>query len=307
MTQLVGIIAPVFALILLGAVAGWRRLIEPAGFRGINDIVFFAGLPCLLFLAVTDAPPLRLADVAGAFLSACILLFAAMVVLARTGWGVGLARASIFGINSVFGNTVMLGIPVVSAAYGTEGLVDLLAIVAFHSAVLLPMASALIEADAAAGRSAFRVMWGVVPGALRNPIVVSILLAFAWREGGVALPEAVHRFLALVAPAGPPLALFCLGGSLPRPQGLSGLREMAFATIAKLAVLPVLAGGVAYLVGVEGIAFKVVVLTAGLPTGANAFLLARRSEMLAEASAGTVLASTALSVVTLSVLLQWLG
>lgn len=309
MSQLFGIIAPVFALIGLGALVNGRRLIEPAAFRGINDIVFFAALPALLFLSVVDAPPLRLADVAGAFLGACLILFAVMVTIARVGLRSRLARAAVFGINCVFGNTIMLGIPVVSAAYGPAGLANLLAIIAFHSAVLLPVASMLIQADTGAttGRGLLVVARSALPAIFRNPVVVSILIAFAWRLGGLELPVAMHRLLALIGPAGPPLALFCLGASLPRPKAWSDLRDVAFASLAKLAILPVLAGTLAWLIGVDGLAFKVVVLTAALPTGANAFLLARRSDMMAEASAGTILASTALSLVTLTALLQWLG
>ncbi len=307
MTQLFGIIAPVFALILMGAVANRRRLIAPAGFRGINDLVFFAGLPALLFVSVVDAPPLRLADVAGSFLAAAILLFALAVLIGRTALRLSLARSSVFSLNCVFGNTVMLGIPVVGAAYGAAGLANLLAIIAFHSAVLLPLASLLIESDSAHGRTPVQVVRSVVPATFRNPIVVSILLAFGWRATGLDLPVPLHRLLLMVAPAGPPLALFCLGASLPRLSGLTGLREMVCATAAKLLLLPSLAGCIAWALGVDGLAFKVVVLTAGLPTGANAFLLARRSEMMAEASAGTVVTSTALSLVTLTVLLRWLG
>ena len=47
----------------------------------------------------------------------------------------------------------------------------------------------------------------------------------------------------------------------------------------------------------------VAVLTAAMPTGANAFLLAFRNDELVEVSAGTVLVSTILSVVTISLVL----
>ena len=50
----------------------------------------------------------------------------------------------------------------------------------------------------------------------------------------------------------------------------------------------------------------VAVLTAGMPTGANAFLLARRAGTLIEASAGTVVVATVASVLTLFGLLVWL-
>jgi len=47
-------------------------------------------------------------------------------------------------------------------------------------------------------------------------------------------------------------------------------------------------------------------MASAMPTGANAFLLARRFATMAEASASTVVVSTAASVVTLTVLLAWL-
>ena len=46
-------------------------------------------------------------------------------------------------------------------------------------------------------------------------------------------------------------------------------------------------------------------LTAALPTGANAYLLAQRYRIEADRSGATVLVTTALSVLTLSALLAW--
>lgn len=94
---------------------------------------------------------------------------------------------------------------------------------------------------------------------------------------------------------------------MPKPAGWADVREVAWGGLLKLFVMPALVAGIAYLVGSTGLAFKVVVLASAMPTGANAFLLARRFATMAEASASTVVASTAVSVVTLAVLLGWLG
>jgi predicted permease len=143
-------------------------------------------------------------------------------------------------------------------------------------------------------------------GVLRNPVVVAILLAFAWRATGLAMPDPVHRFLGLIGAAGPPLALFCLGATLPRPSGWSDLREVSLAALLKLLAMPALVALLAHLAGVHGVAFSVVVVASALPTGANAFLLSRQFQTMMESSATTVVVSTALSVITLTVLLGWL-
>jgi malonate transporter len=307
---LFGIIAPVFALILMGAAAVRPRLLEMVAVRGMSDFVFYAAMPCLLFGSVAGAPPLRLADVAASFLAGAMLLFAAAAIMARTALHAQLAQASVFALNCVFGNTVMLGIPVIDAAYGRDGVANLLAVIAFHSGVLLPMATILIEADpvshGGSGRGPLGVLRASLPGLLRNPVVVSIVLAFVWRATGLSIPGPVQRLLGLLGAAGPPLALFCLGATLPRPTGWSDLREVSLAALLKLVVMPALVAGFAHLAGVTGVAFAVVVMASALPTGANAFLLARRFATMAEASASTVVISTALSVVTLTVLLSWL-
>jgi malonate transporter len=304
--QVFGVIAPVFALIVLGAAAVRLRWLDVAAVRGMSDFVFFLALPALLFASVVSAPALRLVDVAGSFLLGALVLFGAALWLARRLFGARLADAAVFALDCVYGNTVMLGIPVIAAAYGAEGVAYLMAVIAFHSAVLLPLATILIEADAAAGRRPLAVLGATVPGLLRNPVVVAILLAFVWRATGVGLPDAAMRFLKLLGDAGPPLALFCLGATLPRPRGVGALKDVALAAVLKLVAMPVLVGVLAHLAGVTGVAFAVVVLAAGLPTGANAFLLARRFGTLMEASASTVVVSTVAAVGTLTLLLGWL-
>ena len=311
MTILFGIVAPVFALIVIGAAAVRLRLLEMVAVRGMSDFVFYAAMPSLLFGSVAGAPPLRLVDVAGSFLAGAMLLFAAAVIVARTILGAQLAQASVFALNCEFGNTVMLGIPVIDAAYGRPGVAYLLAVIAFHSGILLPLATILIEADplshgGTAGRGPIAVLRAALPGLARNPVVVSIVLAFLWRATGLPIPAPLQRLLGLLGAAGPPLALFCLGATLPRPRGWSDLREVSAAGLFKLALMPVVVAVIARAIGVTGVAFAVVVMASAMPTGANAFLLARRFATMAEASASTVVISTALSVVTLTLLLAWL-
>jgi predicted permease len=307
MAVLLGIIGPVFALILMGAGAMRVKFLDLPALKGMTDFVFYAAMPGLLFLSIGGAPPLRLADVAASFLAGALLLFALAVFLGRYVLKVRLAAASVFALNSVFGNTVMLGIPIVDAAYGREGVANLLAVIAFHSAFLLPLATILIEADTGTGRGPLGVLRAAVPGMVRNPVIVTMVLALTWRLTGWVIPGPVQRLLGLLGSAGPPLALFCLGASLPKPAGWSDLKEVLLGGALKLFVMPALVAVLAHVAGVTGLAYKVVVIASAMPTGANAFMLARRFATMAESSASTVVASTAVSVVTLSFLLAWLG
>jgi hypothetical protein len=58
-----------------------------------------------------------------------------------------------------------------------------------------------------------------------------------------------------------------------------------------------------YVVGLPPLAAAVAILTAACPSGANVFIMARQYDLYLGRSASAVLISTALSVVTLSLLL----
>lgn len=304
---LFSIIAPVFGLIVMGAVSTRRRWLDTHVIKGMNDFTFFAAMPALLFRSVVEAPPLKLIAIAGPFLAAAVILFVVALLLSRWLFKGRLAESGIAGLDSIYGNTVMMGIPVVDALYGAPGVANLLAIIAVHSAVLLPLGTVVIEADSGTGRSMLQVVRASLAGTARNPIVMAIVLAFLWRATGLGLAAPLDRLMEMLGRAGPPLALFCLGATLPKPQGMTGFGEVVMSSAMKLLALPALVALLAHLAGVEGVAFNVVVLAAAMPTGANAFLLARRYEVRMEVSATTVAVSTALSVVTLTVLLAWLG
>lgn len=287
MSDLFSIIAPVFALIVLGRAAVYFRLLDAPGLRGVNDFVFFLALPCLLFRSIVKAPRFDVLDIAASYFAGCLLIYVAAMVLARLLLGARLSNAAMIGLNASYGNTVMMGIPIVAALFGTPALWYLLGIVSLQSAIMLPLTTILVEAGQH-GFTGFRpIARATVKGLVRNPVIVSIAIAIIWRLLSVPVPAAFDQLLAMLGAAGPPLALFCLGASLP-PVRLSGMiGEPLLSSVLKLVCLPAVVWAVSRASGMTGQALAVAVLTAGMPTGANAFLLARRAGALIEASAST--------------------
>jgi malonate transporter len=196
-----------------------------------------------------------------------------------------------------------IALPIVSTAFGAPGLVLLLPIIALHSGVLLPLAAVLIEWGGRHGNSA--VIGNTLKGVLRNPIVLSIALGFLWHAGRLPMAVPAHALFRLLAQAAPALALFCVGASLP--QAASGYnREAALAAVCKLAALPAVIGMAAFAAGLSGLPVKVALVAAVMPTGANAFLVARRAPGFADASARTVVITLFAALPILSGLLSCL-
>lgn len=312
MAMLLTVIVPVFAVIVMGRLAVLRRFIDPAAVRGMSDLVFYVAMPCLLFDSIVRAEELRVADSTAMFLAMSLAVYALGMALAIGLLRQDFAPAAVTGLNSAFGNAVMMGIPIVVAAFGAEALPPLLGIITIHSVIILPLATTLIEFGGVASKHGGRggpgrVLRATAAGLSRNPVILVMLAAFVWRGFGVPMPDMLHGFLRLFGAAGPPLALFCLGASLPPlAAGAGVIREVLLACALRLAVSPALMLAAGWWLGMSGLAFKVAVLVSGMPTGANAFLLARRTETAMEASASTVVLATVLSVFSLSALLALL-
>ena len=307
MRVILEIVAPVFFVIVLGYGAARWRYVATAGFRGLNAFTFGIASPALLFLGGTTGPGGGGAAALAFFLGTA-LLYAGVLLGARLGARLPLAHAGMLALDSTFGNTVMMGIPLITAAFGPEALAVLLAILALHSMLLLGTATVVAEVALHAHAPWWRVLRATLLGVARNPIVMAVAAALAWRLLGLpAPPGAVRRTLELLGGAGPPVALFCLGGSLAGFDARAGWRETALVCALKLFAMPLLVWTMARWLALPPLETAVAVVTAALPTGANAFLLAQRYRMAADRSGATVLVGTLLSVVTLALLLGWFG
>lgn len=301
---LIEVVAPIFAIILAGWLTAARGWVGAGGFQGLNLFAFSLAAPALLFASGTAGHGGG-GGAALAFFLGCAALYAAVLWGARRG-GVPLADAGAMALNTTFGNTVMMGIPLILAAYGHEGLGVLLAILALHSAALLGTATVVAEVARSSGASARRVLANTLAGVLRNPVVMAVLLALLWSTLEWPVPAPARRTLELLGAAAPPVSLFCLGGSLAGFAARGLWARTGWTVALKLLALPLLVWGFCRLLGLGPLETAVAVTTAALPTGANAFLLAQRYAAGAEGSGAAVLVSTALSLVTLSALLAWL-
>jgi malonate transporter and related proteins len=298
---LLQVVAPIFAIIAAGYVAAARGFVDLAGFRGLNLFAFSFAAPALLFASGTAGHQGGGAAALGFFLGAGLLY--ALVLWGGRRSGMGLAASGMLALDVCFGNTVMMGIPLIVAGFGAPGLAILLSILALHSMVLLGAATVVAEIAQNQRAAPWPLLRNTLAGVARNPVVMAVLLAMLWSSLALPVPGAARRTLELLGAAAPPVALFCLGGSLHGFNARAAWKQTSVTVVLKLAVLPLLVWGITRLMGLSDMEVAVATLTAALPTGANAFLLARRYAVGTEASGASVLVSTLLSLVTLTALL----
>ncbi|MGG5817305.1 AEC family transporter [Falsiroseomonas sp. HW251] len=302
MAAIVEVVLPVFALIALGYAAARLKLVDDLALKGLAFFVFAFAAPALLFSGGTR-PHEPAGGAALVTLVAGVAVFLAMLAVGRRAMGLALPEAALFAFACVFGNTVMMGIPLIVAAYGQPGLPPLLAILGVQTVAIIGMATVAIEIGLAASAPIGRVLRATVTGVARNPVLVAVLLAMVWNATGLPVPGPLRRTLEMLGAASPPVALFCLGASLVGLSAASFWRETALIAAVKLVAMPAVAFALCRALGLTPVETAVAVTMAGLPTGANAFILARRYATGADRSGSAVVATTALSVLTLGAMI----
>lgn len=300
MPPLFDILAPILAVIMLGYGLARAGVITPAGEAGISNLVFFATTPALLFraMATTDLPGWREAGVLLAYFGPCLALYALWVAGATLWRGHGWARAGIGAMGACFGNTVLLGIPIVERGFGAAGLRILVLIVSIHSAMLFTLTTLLAEADRGRARKRDTVL-ATARSMARNVIVLSILGGASWRATGLGLWSSIDGALVLLGAATTPLALIAVGAGLAAFRFGAGVAQVGSLTVVKLALFPLLVWITARCgLGLDPMATTVATLAAALPVGTNVYVLARRYAVDESIVAGAILVSTLASAAT---------
>jgi predicted permease len=304
MAGIVEVVLPVFVLIALGYGAVRRGVVSDEALKGMTLFVFSLAAPALLFSGGTR-PHEGGGGAVVALLTGSVTVYALAVIGGRRFAGMSLAEAALFALACVFGNSVMMGVPIIVAAYGQAGVPPMLAILALQTVTLLGLATVMAEVGLNAAAPWRRVLGATVQGVLRNPVVLAVIAALVWSTFALPVPGVVRRILDLLGASAPPLALFCLGGGLVGVAARAAWRETAAVAVVKLLALPLLVWALAWALNLTPIETAVAVTIAAMPTGANAFILARRYETGADRSGSAVVVTTALSVLTLSALIGW--
>jgi malonate transporter len=305
------ILLPVFGLIFAGFACRRRGVLGPNSASELNRFVVWLALPALLFDTMARATWEQLYQPAFVvtFSVACAGIFALILVM-RLLNGRHLADASVDAIAASYPNTGYIGFPLGMIAFGQASLTPTTIATILVACVLFAGAIVLIEVGLQTERTPHKLGLKVLGSLARNPLIVSPIAGALFASLHVPLPPSAETFLKLLSGAASPCALVSLGLFLAekRPSE-SGTRGLAWLlTLVKLIVQPALTWWLAARVfRLSPALVEMAVVLAALPTGTGPFMLAEFYEREAHITSRTILLSTVGSVVTLSLLLLWMG
>ena len=306
MDALLTVSVPVFGLILCGYLAGYFGVLGTHSSEALNRFVYYFALPALLFIFVARAPLERILywPFLAAWGGSLVLSFGLTALLARLVYRDRLAVVGLRSMNASFANTGYMGIPLAITAFGEAAGLPAIIATAFMGIVLISLTIALIETDLSTKAGAGGIARDVGLALVKNPLVLSVAAGALVSAFGISIPLPLAKFFDLLSSAAGPCALFAIGLFISGQSVREGLHEAALITAIKLLVHPAIAWLLlATVFEVEPLWATVTILIAALPTGANCFVLAQRYNVFVAPTSATILLSTALSVVTVSLLL----
>ncbi|MGR3616964.1 MAG: AEC family transporter [Paracoccaceae bacterium] len=283
------IVAPVF--LLAGFGFGWIKLGFEYRLQFVTRLAVNVAVPCLIFVALmeTQIPRAELGRFAVAGFAGHFAIIGAMAVLVR----VARLDRQTFQAPMIFGNTGNLGLPLAMFAFGQAGLGYAVVMLGISTILSFSYGIYLV-----AGRGAFVRI-------LKEPLVWSTALGALFLWQGWQTPTFLTNTLKLAGQMAVPLMLLTLGVAVASLVADKILQAVALSVV-KLVICASIGWGIGELLALDPIAFGVLVLQLSTPVAVTSYLLAEKYGADGPAVAGLVMASTALSVISLPLLLALL-
>lgn len=310
LTGLLLIVLPVFLVVGLGFGAVRARLFPDAGVDALIAFATNIAVPALLFRSIyrLDLGTALNAGHLTAFYGGAALCFVGATLCSRLLWKRRPGESVAVGFSALFSNSVLLGLPIFERAFGLAAMEPVFALIAFHAPFCYLLGIMTMEVSRRDGLPLSVALRRSGRAMFRNGLMVGIALGFACNVGGVPLPEPVSATVDMLATAALPVALFGLGGVLTRYRMRAEVGEAAMVSAFSLVVHPALAYVMAvHVFALEEQFVRAAVLIAAMPPGVNGYIFAAMYDRAVGTAASTVLLATALSVVTVTLWLAFLG
>lgn len=298
-------------ILLLGAGAGLVRwgFLAPGFTDQLNKLVYWVALPALIIERVSGAEVAGgvLPRLCGAFFSATLCAVLIAFVVARVA-RLPRVDGGTFVQAAFRGNLAFVAIPILVYAFSgyDEALrTDLvaLAVLVFAPTMLLYNVVSVAALQLTDGGSVAAGGKLLLRRLLTNPLIMASILALLlfWTTG--PLPTIPARTLDALASLAVPGALLCIGGGLVTARIRGNVSGIVYASVIKVAVLPLLAYGATRLFGLEGAHAVIVLVLAAAPTAAASYVLATQMGGNAGLASGAIALSTLLSPLSFFVIL----
>lgn len=310
MLNMIAVIGPLFAVILIGVGASFSPKVYSTE-SALSTFVLYFALPAFLFSAVASAPiehgvPWEFVLIA---FGVPAVISVATFALAHLMRGQVRTLAAPLSMAASYGNVGYLGVPITLSVLGPEAGLPAAIGQLVHNVMFMlgyPLLRSLFirSADAVSARQ--QVWAAVKKSLLLNPITISIVASVVLALLDVDLPSAISETVELFSQTAVPLAMFAVGLTLPSSlrslnRGTVPRTALLLTNIVKLFILPALTVVTITLFApdLDRTWFIGLVVMAAMPTSTTAYVLSQAEDADPRIVSSTIATSTTIALITI--------
>lgn len=269
--------------------------------RTLAQIIFYILSPCLV-LMMLDHSEIASKDILNSMLLAGVFV----ILMGVLAWSMGKMLKLERGMLAAVVITVMLmnagnyGLPVTQFAFGEAAL----AYAALIFVVMSMLGNSVGVVIASAGRASLK---DSLLGLLKLPATYALLLGMLFVQFKLDLPMPIDRAVSLLGEAASPAMLVLLGMQLTNVHWNGMTKALTLAAGMRLVISPLLALGLATVIGLSGPLYQASVLQSAMPSAVMTTMLATEFDTEPTFVTTVVTLTTLLSPLTVTVTLAVLG
>ena len=282
--------------IVIGYFCRRRQMLNDTHTSGMADLLVKVVMPCTVFMALMRpfSTALLLESVATFFITGAIYLLGGLLGIAvarmlkaqpgeRQCWRFGLT----------FGNIGFMGIPVILAVFGYEGLFYVAMAMASFNLLTFTIGIRMFEG----GRA---VKTGPVDLFLRNPALAATVIGFIFFLTGLRLPGPLEGGVSLIAGMNSPLSMILIGAILAKQRLIETVlnTRVLLPNAVKLLVIPLGSLLVLQRFVQNPVMLGVIITLMAMPPAASTAIFAEQFGGDAVAAARLVVVGTLLCAIT---------
>ena len=291
------VVVPVFVVMLLGYILKKREVITPGFLASGNKIVYYIGLPALLFRGVYNTN-------IGEFIDARFITFTVITSVAAFFiiWGVSaifLKEKTVlasFAQGAYRGSFALLGTPLIINLAGDAGMARAALVMVFVVPFFNVFSILALAPCTGEKLGAFKIIWTVI----KNPSNIMIAIGIVLAVFDIPLPVMVNGAINTTANLATPLALLCLGGGMTFHGFDAKFKYAMIGSGIKVAVMPLIFIVLAVVFGFRDYDLAVIVMLFGVPSAVVGYAMAAQMGGDTYIAGTIVVFSTIMSAVTLT-------
>ncbi|HHZ06863.1 MAG TPA: AEC family transporter [Clostridiales bacterium] len=293
-----------FVLIGVGFICGKKKFMSNKSAKEMTDIVLFFVTPCVIINAYQIDFDINILTNLCITAVCTIAIYIISIIIATVAFrDKDISKRTVLRFGTVFSNCGFMSLPLQSAIIGPEGVLYGSAFIAVFN-VMLWSYGVLCMSEDKRGMS-FKQLF-------LNPGVLGVIIALVFFLTSFKLPVIIGKPVEYLAGLNTPLPMIIIGYYLSQNKLASGLRDFTIwkATIVRLVLIPLASFIIMYSVGIRGPILIACVIATSAPTAAATTMFATRFNRSVSISVDLVSITTALSIVTMSLLVamaQYLG